>query len=132
MANITRIKAGDPKKDKPEKIEKIDTSVEPQVVKPAKAPKQKPAKTPKVKKERKGIAKILFIIAAPLRWIAWPFRKLGAYVVASWGEIRQVRWPDRKLTWKLTFTVIMYAVVFGALISALDVLFSWLFNLIIT
>lgn len=60
-----------------------------------------------------------------------PFVALGRYFKESWRELRQVRWPSRKATWKMVFAVIIYAVALMLLISLLDLFFSWLFNVII-
>ncbi len=103
MAKITRIKS----KDEPKKPEKSEKPVE----KPVKKSEKKPAKKP-------------FILIRP---IVYFFR----YLRDSWREIRQVRWPSRKATWKLFFAILIYTLLFGAIIMLLDALFSWLFNLII-
>ncbi len=50
-----------------------------------------------------------------------PFR---GYFVGSWRELREVEWPDRKTSWKLTFIVIMFSVVFSLFTAGLDVGFE--------
>ncbi|MBQ3280370.1 preprotein translocase subunit SecE [Candidatus Saccharibacteria bacterium] len=110
MANITRIKASDEAKkvEKPAKVEK-----------PKKQPKaEKPAKKP----EKEG--KKVFILFRP-------FVALGRYLRDSWREIRQVRWPNRKATWKMVLAVLIYTALFVLIISLLDIFFTWLFSLII-
>lgn len=110
MANITRIKASDGAKkvEKPAKVEK-----------PKKQPKaEKPAKKP----EKEG--KKVFILFRP-------FVALGRYLRDSWREIRQVRWPNRKATWKMVLAVLVYTALFVIIISLLDMFFTWLFSLII-
>ena len=57
-----------------------------------------------------------------------PFITFGRYIRDSWREIRQVRWPDRKLTWKMTGAVVVYVLIFAAVIMLLDALFAFLFN----
>jgi preprotein translocase subunit SecE len=42
------------------------------------------------------------------------------YFRESWQELKQVTWPSRKETWKLTFAVFIFAVVFGLLITVVD------------
>ena len=79
------------------------------------------AKTPKVTKTSKKP----FILFRP-------FVALGHYLRDSWRELRQVRWPNRKLTWKMVLAVIVYSLLFVVLISVLDVFFSWLFNLMLS
>lgn len=105
MAKITRIKANDtPRKEKP--AGHID---EPPIV------QEKAAK-----KEGKKV----FILFRP-------FVALGRYLRDSWKEIRQVRWPNRKATWKMVLAVFVYTALFVAIISLLDLFFTWLFSLII-
>jgi preprotein translocase SecE subunit len=54
-----------------------------------------------------------------------PFRILGFIIVPpyfrnSWKELRQVTWPSFHVALRLTFAVIVFAIVFGALIALLD------------
>lgn len=53
------------------------------------------------------------------------------YFIGAWRELRQVRWPDRKATWGLTFAVIVYSVFFFVLIILLDAFFKYLFDLLV-
>ncbi|MBQ3296117.1 preprotein translocase subunit SecE [Candidatus Saccharibacteria bacterium] len=92
------------------KITRIKTSDSPRNNKPAKA------------KETEG--KKVFILFRP-------FVALGRYLRDSWREIRQVRWPNRKATWKMVLAVFVYTALFVAIISLLDLFFTWLFSLII-
>jgi len=46
-----------------------------------------------------------------------PFR---GYFVQSWRELKKVTWPDRKTSWKLTFTVILFSAVFAIITTSLD------------
>ena len=123
MAHITRIKAKEngsnstekadekaknpPVKDPKEQIKKVESDKKSD----KQSDKQKPEKKP-------------FILIRPLVYF---FR----YLRDSWREIRQVRWPSRKATWKLFFAIIIYTVIIGAIIMLLDVFFTWLFNTII-
>ena len=93
-------------------------------IKSKETPKEKPKKTPKEVEKPKKIDKKPFILVRPLVYF---FR----YLRDSWKEIRQVRWPSRKATWKLFFAIIIYTFIIGAIIMLLDVFFTWLFNLII-
>jgi preprotein translocase SecE subunit len=45
---------------------------------------------------------------------------LLGYFKRSWQELRQVEWPNRKDTTKLTFAVFVFAVVFSLIIAATD------------
>lgn len=65
-----------------------------------------------------------------------PFRFVGRIIVPrylrnSWQELRQVTWPDGKQTRQLTSAVILFAVVFGALIAAFDYGLDKLFKQVI-
>ena len=52
------------------------------------------------------------------RWILRsPFK---GYFVNSWRELRKVEWPDRKTSWKLTFTVIAFSTIFAVITTSLD------------
>ncbi|HVS79115.1 MAG TPA: preprotein translocase subunit SecE [Candidatus Saccharimonadales bacterium] len=42
------------------------------------------------------------------------------YFINSWREVRQVTWPNRKETWRLTLAVFVFATVFGALVAGVD------------
>jgi preprotein translocase SecE subunit len=60
-----------------------------------------------------------------------PFVYLGRYIRDSWRELRQVRWPNRKATWKMVLAVLVYCLIFVVIISLLDLFFGWLFKLIL-
>ncbi len=117
MPKITRIKAKDHKADEKPADKKVEKAK-----KPTKANKKDQ------KQGKKPAPKFLRILAAPFVFISKPFRPLGRYIKASWQEIRQVRWPDRKTTWKMTFSVVIYVVIFAAVIMLLDAFFTFIFN----
>jgi preprotein translocase SecE subunit len=73
----------------------------------------------------KFIARIGRIILKALRWIT------PNYFINSWRELRQVTWPSRKETWRLTLAVFIFAVVFGALVSGVDKVLDLLFKKVI-
>lgn len=128
MAKITRIKASDGprKEDEPEgapaitrkKVVVKDKKSEKAKREQAKAAEKK-ISAPKKKAEKKPF----FLIA--------PFVYLWRYLRDSWMELRQVRWPNRKTTWKMVLAVIIYSALFMVIISLLDLFFSWLFGLIL-
>lgn len=60
--------------------------------------------------------------------VALPFVGISNYVVGSWNELRQVRWPNRSATWGLTFAVIAFTVFFTIIILVLDAGFQYLFK----
>lgn len=129
MAKVTRIKAQDsPRDEKPagtiaeppitrEKVKIKDKKTEKLARKNAKRDARE-----KKRKEREG--KKVFILFRP-------FVALGRYLRDSWREIRQVRWPNRKATWKMVLAVLVYTALFVLIISLLDMFFTWLFSLII-
>jgi preprotein translocase SecE subunit len=63
--------------------------------------------------------------------IAKPFVAIGRYVKASWQELRQTRWPNRRATWGLTIAVILFSIFFAALILSADNLFDKLVEMIL-
>ena len=124
MAKITRIKASDSSRNKEESNAPTITRKK-VVVKDKKTAKDKVKKNRKAEKEiGKKSDKKPFILIRPIVY-------LGRYLRDSWRELRQVRWPNRKATWKMVLAVIIYTAIFMLLITLLDVFFSWLFNLIL-
>lgn len=116
--NITKITANStPKAETETKPEKVEKTAAP-VVKTT----QKPAKTSKNTEEKP--LKEVFILARP-------FVAFGRYLRDSWREIRQVRWPNRKATWKMTFAVFIYCAIFMVFILVLDALFTFIFDLLL-
>ena len=63
--------------------------------------------------------------------LARPFVALGRYLRNSWRELRQVRWPNRKATWKMTLAVLVYCAIFIVFIMLLDALFTFVFDLLL-
>jgi preprotein translocase SecE subunit len=60
-------------------------------------------------------------IARPLKPVAKVLSFLAPrYLINSWKEVRQVQWPNRRETWRLTLAVGIFAVVFGALVAGVD------------
>ena len=111
MAKITRIKASDGSTKKEEAASEPTITRKKLVVKDKKAEKAKRKETRK--REKTGRV------------------SLWRYLKESWQELRQVRWPNARATWKMVLAVLIYTVLFIAIISLLDVFFTWLFNLIL-
>ena len=126
MAKITRIKAS----DGPSKEEKSDAPTitrKKVVVKDKKSSKSKAKDIKKAAKKidsTKKSEKKVFILFRP-------FVAFGRYLRDSWRELRQVRWTNRKTTWKMVLAVIVYTALFMIIIALLDLFFTWLFNLIL-
>lgn len=133
MAKITRIKAKDPENS----AKDVDTSAEnthKTIVKASGKANQKkadtvPTSTEKAVKKPKKVEKTEKT-SKPFILIR-PFVAFGRYLHASWLEIRQVRWPSRKATWKMVAAIFVYTGLFIAIIMLLDALFTWLFGLIL-
>ncbi len=127
MAKITRIKASDGPRKKEEADEPAITRKK-VVVKDKKSEKikrkEKKDAEKKVAAEKEKTKKKPFILFRP-------FVYLGRYIRDSWRELRQVRWPNRKATWKMVLAVLAYTALFIVFISLLDLFFTWLSNLIL-
>ena len=126
MAKITRIKASDSSSKKEEKSEPTITRKK-VVVKDKKLEKINRKETKKAeklaKKQSSSKKRKPFILIRP-------FVYLGRYLRDSWRELRQVRWPNRKATWKMVLAVIIYTALFMMIITLLDMFFSWIFSLL--
>ncbi len=59
-------------------------------------------------------------------FVLWP-----SFFRGAWKELRQVVWPNRKETWRLTTAVFVFALVFGALIAITDYGLDKLFRTVI-
>ncbi|MBR3257000.1 preprotein translocase subunit SecE [Candidatus Saccharibacteria bacterium] len=57
-----------------------------------------------------------------------PFIALGRYIKNSWLELRQVRWPNRKATWKMVLAIFVYTILFTGFLVLLDILFDFIFS----
>lgn len=53
------------------------------------------------------------------------------YFINSWREVRLVTWPTRRETWRLTFAVFIFALVFGAMVAGVDKVLDILFKKLI-
>ncbi len=133
MAKITRIKASDGPSRKEEegepaivrkKVAVKDKKSEKDKRKEIKAAEKKVSAEVKTEKKSGNGEKKPFILVRP-------FVYLWRYLKGSWMELRQVRWPNRKATWKMVIAVLVYTILFVVLIMLLDMFFGWLFNLIL-
>lgn len=66
-----------------------------------------------------------------LSLIGKPFRPIIRYFVGAWVELRQVRWPNRRMTWGMTGALLGFTAFFVAFILIVDVAFEYLFKLIL-
>ncbi len=81
---------------------------------------KKSTEKPTKKSNKKPAGKVKRFLTAPFR-----------YIHNSWVELRQVRWPSRKANWKMVLAVFAYTALIMILIALLDVLFTWIFNLVL-
>ena len=129
MAKVTRIKASDGS-------QREDGTDEPTITRKkvvVKDKKTEKAKHEKVKTAEKAVAKEPTKKQSEKKpfILIRPFVAIFRYIKESWYELRQVRWPNRKTTWKMVLAVLVYTALFVAIISLLDLFFSWLFGLIL-
>ncbi len=126
MANVTRIKAKDDAPKKKEADSSDDAEITRRVAIKAKNSENKKVRAKKAEKkaakkaEEKELKDVFFLFR--------PFVAIGRYVRDSFREVRQVRWPDRKATWKMTLSVILYVLLIAAIIMLLDAFFTFVFN----
>ena len=129
MAKITRIKASDGPREASSRNEeppakKVTVKDKKADATKAKELRKRERQERRLEREKAAAGKKVFILFRP-------FVALGRYLRDSWREIRQVRWPTRKATWKMTLAVLIYTAIFVLFISLLDLFFKWLFSLII-
>ena len=102
-AKITRIKASDSRENEP---------AEPTITRKKVVLKDKKQEKENKKQEKKA-AKAAKTQTGKKHFILFrPFCAFGRYLKESWQEIRQVRWPNRKATWKLVLAVVVYSGIF--------------------
>lgn len=108
-----------------EKAEKASAPRKPRRVTRASSAASKPFKL---------LGKLLAKILRPFRFLLWPFklrpvRFIGRilykillidYFRGSWQELRQVSWPTRRETIKLTLAVFTFALIFTLIVSVVD------------
>ena len=126
MAKVTKIKASDSPSKKEDVSEPTITRKKVEV----KDKKTEKAKLKKQKKAEKAIGKSAKTNEKKPFILIRPFVALFRYLRNSWMELRQVRWPNRKATWKMVLAVFVYTALFVVLIGLLDLFFGWLFGLI--
>ncbi len=133
MANITRIKASDSKADKAEKSDAEEVTRKVRVKAKnsdnKKVKDEAKAKIKAIEKKEKDAEKSKKKVKTDKngKKIRKSDEEVG-YFRGAVRELRQVRWPDRKTTWKLTFTVIGYVILIAVTIMLLDALFTFIFN----
>lgn len=107
--------------------------------------------------KKSRVRRSLRIIGLPFRGLAWlghrpPLKQVGhalrwffslrfmrflgkiiglTYIRDSWRELKMVTWPTRKQSRQLTTAVIIFSVIFGALIAVVDMGLDKLFKHVI-
>lgn len=59
------------------------------------------------------------------------FKKFIGYFTGAWFELKQVRWPNRRATWGMTAALLIFTGLFVAFILVTDLLWEYLFKLIL-
>lgn len=54
------------------------------------------------------------------------FKRLGAFFVKSWSELKKVSWPNFKTVLKNTAIVLLVVLFFAVIIFGVDALFAYL------
>lgn len=119
------------KKDIGTKVTRITASESSATLKPTKAKATK-AKVTKAKpaidsKKREVAAKAE---KRERRHKRNPLHPITDYLVGSWYELTQVRWPDRRSTWGMTGALVLFTLFFVVIILMFDYVFAELFKLI--
>lgn len=58
-------------------------------------------------------------------------QKFFGYFKGAWFELRQVRWPNRRATWGMTAALLIFTGLFAAFILLIDLLWEYLFKLLL-
>lgn len=59
------------------------------------------------------------------------FKKIADYFKSVKGEFKKIVWPSKESVIKNTGVVIAYCIIIGVIVFLLDMLFSWVFNLVV-
>ena len=129
MANVTRIKAkDDAHKEKAVKKAPKESAEEAEVIERKVRVKAKNSSNKKVAKLNSKEARKAAKAEKKAERKKAKAEKEPGYFRGAFQELRQVRWPDRKSTWKMVLSVVIYVVIIAVFIMLLDALFSLLFN----
>lgn len=78
-----------------------------------------------IKSVRSGIKREVHIFRYPEnkkfgKFLNRKARFFPKFFSEAWKELRLVEWPNRRTSWKSTFAVVVFAVVFGLIIAITD------------
>lgn len=97
----------------------------------AQAKKEKqPGKVSAVLNKRVGSKKVETGLKRDVKMPRW-LKAIGGYFAGSYQELRQVKWPNRRASWSLTFAVLAFTLVLVVFILSLDYGFEQLFKKVI-
>ena len=82
----------------------------------------------------KAVGRSIAKVASPFAFLLKPFKTRPARFVGrvlasilllrffrnSWKEVRQVEWPDARTTVRLTIAVLIFSILFGAIVTVVD------------
>lgn len=90
----------------------------------------------KIAKPFRATGRFFKKVFRPFRFLRRPLRFLGKilgfrFIASSWRELRQVTWPDRRQTRRLTTAVLIFSVIFGAIVAGVDYGLDKLFRIIL-
>lgn len=68
------------------------------------------------------LTKVFLPVKKVLRWLA------PTYFVNSWREVKQVTWPSRRETWRLTLAVFIFSIIFGLAAYGVDSVLDFVFK----
>ncbi len=117
---VTRIKASDSTRKNPPQSKQSAATQTTVSTKTSTKPTKKAAQTDtaapakkstKARKSRVGI-----------------FARIRNYIRGSWRELKQVRWPSRAATWRMTGALILFVLLFTGFIVLLDTFFNFIFT----
>lgn len=55
------------------------------------------------------------------RFLSRRGRLMPKFITESWGELKDVTWPSKNETYRLTVAVFVFSIVFGLIVAFLDV-----------
>jgi preprotein translocase SecE subunit len=61
-------------------------------------------------------------------WLSKPRHLVPKFFRNAWAELRQVVWPNRKETIRMTIAVFIFAIIFGASIYGVDIILEKIFR----
>jgi preprotein translocase SecE subunit len=91
---------------------------------------KKPSKVGAVLNKRVGSKKAETGLKRDVKTPGW-LKAIGGYFTGSYRELRQVKWPNRRASWSLTFAVLVFTAVLVVFILSLDYGFEQLFKKVI-